>query len=210
MSAELRIGGLQPWSACDWPDALTATVFCQGCGWACPYCHNPHLRPARGNGPAWSDVLAFLETRRGLLDGVVFSGGEPLLQSGLPDAIAEVRALGFRVALHTGGPAPERLAAVLPHVDWVGFDIKAPFAEYESITGVAESGAAAKESLLRLLASGVAYQLRTTVHPKLLNAAALERLNDDLATLGCSPTLVQPFRPQGCADLELVNPRPPA
>lgn len=209
-ATDLRIGGLQPWSACDWPGELAATVFCQGCGWACRYCHNPHLRPAHGNGPSWREVIALLETRRGLLDGVVFSGGEPLLQSALPDAIAEVRALGFRVALHSGGPAPERFAAVLPLIDWVGFDIKAPFAEYENITGVAGSGAAAKKSLMLLRDSGVAYQLRTTVHPKLLDAAALDRLNGDLAMLGCGPTLVQPFRPQGCENPDLINPRPPA
>jgi pyruvate formate lyase activating enzyme len=201
---DLRLGGLQPWSACDWPGELVAVVFCQGCGWTCPYCHNPHLRPARADGPAWREVTAFLKTRRGLLDGVVFSGGEPLLQTALVDAMAETRAMGFRIGLHTGGPAPERLAAVLPLLDWIGFDIKAPFAEYEAMTGVKDSGLAARESLSLLLQSGVAYQLRTTVHPRLLDDAAMARLNADLAALSCGPTLVQPFRPQGCADPALT------
>jgi pyruvate formate lyase activating enzyme len=200
----LRVGGLQSWSSCDWPGELAATVFCQGCGWACPYCHNPHLRPAHGNGPSWHAVMAVLRSRQDLLDGVVFSGGEPLLQTALSAAIDEVRALGFRIALHTGGPSPERLAVVLPRLDWVGFDIKAPFAEYDAITGAKDSGAAAKASLQLLRASGVPYQLRTTVHPKLLDDAALMRLNVDLADLGCGPTLVQHFRPQGCADTRLL------
>ncbi len=84
-AASLRVGGLSPHSSCDWPGQLVATVFAQGCPWACAYCHNPHLLPARGSDEiAWEEVLAFLRTRRGLLDGVVFTGGEPTLQEALP------------------------------------------------------------------------------------------------------------------------------
>jgi pyruvate formate lyase activating enzyme len=201
----LRVGGLQPWSSCDWPEQLVATVFCQGCSWACPYCHNPDLRCAQGDGRiAWSEVLSFLKHRRGLLDGVVISGGEPLLQGLLVEAIADIRSLGFKVGLHTGGSVPERFAAVLPLLSWVGLDIKAAFDEYESITQVPGSGAVAKESLLLLLQSGVPYQLRTTVHPKLLDEAAIARLNADLAAMGCGPTLIQAFRKDGVADASLV------
>ena len=142
---DLRVGGLARWSSCDWPGQLVATVFLQGCPWRCRYCHNPHLLPVHGDGEiAWPQVLAFLETRRDLLDGVVFSGGEPLIQAALPEAMGAVRALGFGVGLHTSGAAPERLKAVLPLVDWVGFDVKAPFADYARITGVAGSGEAAR------------------------------------------------------------------
>lgn len=194
----LRVGGLQAWSSCDWPGELVAVLFCQGCSWACPYCHNPHLRPAKGDGRlSWDGVVSFLKSRRGLLDGVVISGGEPLLQRALPEAVAEIRSLGFKAGLHTGGPVPERFAKVLPQLDWVGFDIKAPFAEYDTITGVPGSGEAAKASLELLLKSGAAFQLRTTVHPRLLDAAAIGRLNADLAALDCGPTVIQPFRPQG-------------
>ncbi|AVT81529.1 anaerobic ribonucleoside-triphosphate reductase activating protein [Rhodopseudomonas palustris] len=194
-SVELRIGGLVRLSTCDWPDELVATVFCQGCPWQCGYCHNPHLLPARGPDQlAWQDVFAFLETRRGLLDGVVFSGGEPTLQSDLPLAIAAVRSLGFRIGLHTAGPYPERLARVLPLLDWIGFDVKAPFAEYDRITGVAGSGDGARASLALVLGSGVSCDLRTTVHPDLLDACALERLSADLGSLGAGRTRVQPFR----------------
>jgi len=201
----LRIGGLQQWSSCDWPGELVATVFCQGCSWACPYCHNAHLRCPKGDGRiAWSEVLTFLKNRRGLLDGVVLSGGEPLLQGPLVDAVNDIRALGFKVGLHTGGSVPQRFAAVLPLVSWVGFDVKAAFDEYETITGVQGSGADAKESLGLLLLSGVAHQLRTTVHPALLNDAAIERLNADLAALGCGPTLIQEFRKDGVADASLT------
>lgn len=197
-SAELRVGGLARLSSCDWPGELIATVFCQGCPWTCGYCHNPHLLPASAPAQfAWPDVLAFLEKRRGLLDGVVFSGGEPTLQAALPSAIAAVRRLGFGVGLHTAGPYPERLARVLPMLDWIGFDVKAPFAEYDRITGVAGSGDSARASLTLVLAHGVACDIRTTVHPDLLDQPALDRLSADLAALGAGGTRVQPFRATG-------------
>lgn len=198
---KLRVGGLERYSTVDWPGELAATVFCQGCSWDCRYCHNQGLRGTHGpEDIPWTDVYAFLQGRRGLLDAVVFSGGEPLLQADLPGAIAAVRELGFKIGLHTGGCAPDRFEELLPELDWVGFDIKAPFAEYEAITGVAQSGAKARESLQMLLASGKAFDLRTTVHPRLLDKAALARLNADLASLGCGPTREQPFRREGCVD----------
>ena len=126
----LQVGGLTPFTSIDYPGQLAAVVFVQGCPWRCGYCHNPHLQP-RGQpaGPRWGEVLAFLRQRAGLLDAVVFSGGEPTLDPALPQAIAEVRALGFKVGLHSAGIYPQRLQAVLPLVDWVGLDIKAPLAD---------------------------------------------------------------------------------
>lgn len=195
---DLRIGGLSRFSTVDWPDRLTATVFLQGCPWRCPYCHNPDLleaRPANGAGVAWVDVLSFLEGRRGLLDGVVFSGGEPTAQPDLPDAVAAVRRLGFAVGLHTAGPWPDRLAAVLPLLDWVGFDTKAPIEDYAAITGVPGSGDKARESLSMLVGDGVPFEVRTTVHPTLLDAAALDRLAASLADLGVPHLVLQHARP---------------
>lgn len=206
VSARIRVGGLERLSMCDWPGELAATIFCQGCPWDCPYCHNPHLLPVEGQQEIpWEEVAAFLRSRRGLLDGVVFSGGEPTLQSALPEAMREAREMGFKIGLHTAGPYPGRLAQVLPLVDWVGFDIKAPFREYKSITQVKGSGAKALASLKHLLASGVEYEVRTTVHPVLLNEAAMERLLGDLAELGIRKHRIQVFRPQGCADPDLVR-----
>ena len=98
-----------------------------------------------------------------MLDAVVFSGGEPTLQRGLAAAMLEVRALGFLVGLHTAGIVPRHLERLLPLVDWVGMDLKAPFDEYESITGFAWSGRRASESMRLILASGVACEFRTTV-----------------------------------------------
>ncbi|MHB1402662.1 MAG: anaerobic ribonucleoside-triphosphate reductase activating protein [Thiobacillus sp.] len=197
----LRVGGLTPLSTTDWPGMLAAVVFCQGCPWRCGYCHNPGLIPPRGDHEIpWEDVLVFLRRRQGLLDGVVFSGGEPTAQAGLADAMREVRALGFKVGLHTGGMYPQRLAAVLPLVDWVGLDVKAPFAEYARVTGVAGSGERAHAGLLEVVASGVAHEVRTTVHPALLADAEVVGLAHDLAGRGVKTFVLQAFRSQGCAD----------
>jgi len=197
----LRVGGFTPLSTTDWPGMLAAVVFCQGSPWRCGYCHNPDLIPARGDSEIpWADVLAFLRRRRGLLDAVVFSGGEPTAQAGLVDAVREVRALGFRIGLHTGGMYAQRLAEVLPLVDWVGLDVKAPFADYARITGAAGSGERALAGLQQVLASGVDHEIRTTVHPALLGDTAVIGLARDLADLGVKRYVIQAFRSQGCQD----------
>ena len=158
----LRVGGLTRLSATDYPGKLAAVVFCQGCAWRCGYCHNPELQPARGRQEIpWPDVLAFLGRRRGLLDAVVFSGGEPTLQPGLAAAMREVKALGFLVGLHTAGIVPRRLAEVLPLLDWVAMDAKARFEEHERVTRVRGSARRARQSLDLIVASGVARELHT-------------------------------------------------
>lgn len=201
----LHIGGLTPLTSIDFPGRLAAVLFCQGCPWRCSYCHNPELLDA--NAPAaipWEQVLTFLNRRRGLLDGVVFSGGEPTLQAALPAALAQVRALGFEAALHTGGMYPQRLAALLPHLDWVGLDIKGPLQRHDAITGAPGSGLRSRESLGHLLASGVAYECRTTWHPGLFDADELVALADELAALGVTHWALQECRTAGAAPFALT------
>lgn len=199
----LDIAGFVPLSTVDRPGALTATVFTRGCPWRCPYCHNPHLQSrelpleAEPDLWTWDRVLAFLETRRGLLDGVAFSGGEPTIQQGLADAVRSVRAAGFEAYLHTGGPVPDVLAATLPSLTWVGFDAKAPFDEYERVTMVPGSGALARRSLRLVVESGMPFEVRTTVHSAQLDMSALERLADDLASEGVRSWVLQESREQG-------------
>lgn len=161
-----RLGGCVPLTTIDYPGELAAVVFCQGCPWRCRYCHNQGLLdPKAETHLDWSEIRGFLQRRRGLLDGVVFSGGEPTLQSGLAEAMSEVRALGFKVGLHTAGTYPRRLAALLDRVDWVALDIKSLPGDYPAITGVAGSGQSAWSSLEILLSAGLDYEVRTTVLP---------------------------------------------
>jgi anaerobic ribonucleoside-triphosphate reductase activating protein len=205
----LRVGGLVPFSAVDWPGKLAAVVFLQGCPWRCGYCHNPHLqRGESDDGARAASFDAWLATRAGLLDAVVFSGGEPTAHAALPEALADVRARGFAVGLHTAGAYPRRLERALEHADWVGVDVKAPSRDYASVTRVPGSGAVALASLRSVIASGVDHEVRTTVHPGLLDASALLRLADELASLGVRRWVIQTFRAQGCADAALVAQAP--
>jgi pyruvate formate lyase activating enzyme len=148
----------------------------------------------------WTEVRGFLERRRGLLDAVVFSGGEPTLQSALASAVTEVRDLGFKVGLHTAGSAPRRLASLLPLLDWIALDIKALPAGYEAITGVEGSGEAAWESLSLVQAAGVAVEVRTTVMPD-GTAEDLKSLAATLARMG-----VREYAVQACDTRHALDP----
>ena len=204
--ATLQVGGFVPFSTVDYPGHLAAVVFCQGCVWRCRYCHNPHLQPFDGGCWSWDNVLSLLAQRRNFLEAVVFSGGEPTAQACLPAAMCAVKDLGFKIGLHTAGIFPDLLAAVLPLVNWVGLDVKAPFDErYDRITQRKCSFEAPAEALRLLLASGVSYELRTTVHPELLSPVDLAEISSSLESLGASPTKIQPFRPEGCTDPLLVT-----
>lgn len=191
---ELSIAGLTRFSGSDWPDRLVATVFLQGCPWECVYCHNPDLiDPHRTGTIAWRDILAFLEQRRGQLDGVVFSGGEPTMQTALLPAIDDARCLGLRIGLHTGGAFPQRLDTALPSLDWVGLDIKASAADYAAVTQRRGSGIHAWRSLRLVLDAAstragsdhpLAYEVRTTVDPMLTDADRLRLLGEQLLAEG--------------------------
>ncbi|MDD5199955.1 MAG: anaerobic ribonucleoside-triphosphate reductase activating protein [Terrimicrobiaceae bacterium] len=202
----LRVGGLAPFSTVDYPGHLSAVLFCQGCPWRCRYCHNPHLQPFTAGAITWPEVEAFLTKRRGLLDAVVFSGGEPTAQPALEAAIRAVLRLGFKVGLHTAGVYPGRLRRVLPLLSWVGLDIKAPFdGRYDAITRIPASWRAGMGALDEVLMAGVAYDLRTTIHPALLDAAAKEAIQTELFRRGARPARWQEFRAQGCVDAGLVH-----
>ncbi len=209
--AVLRVGGLTPLTSIDFPGLLSAVVWVQGCPWRCVYCHNPHLqsrdaaaeRPGRG----WRETAAWLERRFGLVDAVVFSGGEPTMDAGLRAAMAQVRALGFAVGLHTGGIYPRRLAEVLPLTDWVGLDIKAPLSRpdvLDRVVGLRADAARVAESLDLVLRSGVKYECRTTAHPGLLGEPELLTLAHELAGRGVRNYAVQVARPVAAASPPLA------
>lgn len=142
--------------------------------------------------------------RRGLLDAVVFSGGEPTLQgAALADAMREVRAMGFCTGLHTAAPYLETFASLLPLLDWVGMDVKASFARYETVTGVPGSGEKVRDALRLLLQSGVGHEIRVTVHPQFHDASGLLQLASELQTMGVENFALQEFRAQGCNDEQL-------
>lgn len=190
----------------DFPGELSAVIFCQGCPWRCRYCHNEELIPRQGKTMIpWEEVIEFLQQRRSLLDAVVFSGGEPTLQKALPSAINEVKAMGYQIGLHTGGPYPERLKELLPSLDWVGLDIKAMEENYAELTGVRDSGEKAWESAKILIESGVPHEIRTTVHPMLTSSSEQQAITQRLNGFGPTQHRLQACVTQHCLDPSLRN-----
>ena len=164
----MRILGLQKLSLVDFPVKVAATVFTGGCDLRCPFCHNaPLVLPGRGTSALDAGgVLDFLASRRGLLDGVVLSGGEPLLQPDAADFLAEVKAMGFAVKLDTNGCHPDALADILDRrlADYVAMDIKNSLEKYPWTVGVPGFDTAPVERGARLLMEGPAdYEFRTTL-----------------------------------------------
>jgi len=200
----IQVAGLVPFTTIDYPGCLSAVIFCQGCPWACGYCHNPHLQPISLKGSlSWDKTLSLLGERRGFLDAVVFSGGEPLLQRNLGEGMQQIKDLGMKVGIHTAGIYPRKLKEILKYLDWVGMDIKAPFHSYEKITRVRQSGKGPKESAALILQSGVDYEFRTTVHPDLLSSEDLYGVAQELKEMKADTFVLQKFRSNGCGDADL-------
>jgi pyruvate formate lyase activating enzyme len=175
----MRIGGFVKFSLIDYPGKVAAVIFTQGCNFRCPYCHNPELvYPEMFVETIPLDyVFDFLQERKGLLDGVVFCGGEPTLQEELLETILDIRSMGYAIKLDTNGSNPDVLAEVLPHVDYVAMDIKAPFGDmYSRVCGVTVDDYEIRTSMLLIRASGVEYEFRTTVHPRFMPVKETEKI----------------------------------
>ena len=167
----MLICGLQKLTLLDWPGRVACTVFTGGCNLRCPYCHNAGLvlRPAEQPVIDPQEVFDLLEKRRGILDGVCVTGGEPLLQPDLADFLRAVRALGVGTKLDTNGLLPAKLAALLDAglVDFVAMDIKGAPARYGELTGVPGLDIAPVLESIELLKNGpVPYEFRTTIAPE--------------------------------------------
>ena len=190
----IYVGGIVPLTTIDYPGCLSTVIFLQGCPWRCSYCHNKHLQSILPTESLpWEDVLALLNTRRGFIDAVVFSGGEPLGQAGLADAVKDVKELGFKIGLHTSGAYPEKLAAIVSIFDWIGCDIKESFKNYEIITKVANSGDLVRESLEILVASGVPFEARMTVDP-IIETSDITETFQEISGMGVKNVALQKCR----------------
>ena len=162
----MKIHGLQKMTLLDFPGRVACTVFFGGCDMRCPFCHNAELLD--GTAPAIMDdeeLLAFLKKRQGLLDGVAFTGGEPLLQKDLPELTAKIRDLGYPVKLDTNGMHPERLELMMKKglVQYVAMDIKNGPERYAETAGLPEIDLApVRESVSLLMNGETDYEFRTT------------------------------------------------
>lgn len=166
----IRIGGMQKMTLLDYPGKVAAVIFTSGCSFKCPYCHNRDLVFVPENYEFFKpeEIFSYLQKRKGILDGVAITGGEPLIQENLEEFISEIKKLGYPVKLDTNGYHPERLKALCESgmIDYVAMDIKNTPSKYASTVGTNSEVFRIdniKESVAFLMASGIEYEFRTTV-----------------------------------------------
>ena len=159
-----NIKGFQPVSLIDYPGQISAILFLSGCNMRCQFCHNPELvlTPNQGENFDEEKIFNYLESRRGKIDGLVITGGEPTLQEGLKEFIQKVKARGFLVKLDTNGLLPEKLEGLIPLVDFVAMDIKSSLQNYSSVCGVQIDPEKIKRSV-ELVKTAKDYEFRSTV-----------------------------------------------
>ncbi len=198
----MNLGGFLPFTLTDFPGHMAAIIFTQGCNLRCPFCHNASLLTchSQSGAPTEEEVLAFLDARRGQLDGLVVTGGEPTLQTGLAAFLRRVKAMGYAVKLDTNGVRPHVLAGLLDEglVDYVAMDVKAPLEHYERVAGVRVATRELEESIATISWSGVAHEFRTTFVEALLSRADLDAIRAMLPSR--STHRVQRFVPEHALD----------
>lgn len=171
MEQIMVIGGLVKTTCLDYPGHLAAAVFAAGCPYSCFYCHNRSLISMEHRNEAYAvqEIYRFLEKRKGLLEGVVITGGEPSLQNSLKDFLIPVKKLGYKIKLDTNGSRPETIADLISSslVDYLALDVKAPWDRYQEICGEHADCLAVQESLKILESSCIPWEVRTTVCPTL-------------------------------------------
>jgi pyruvate formate lyase activating enzyme len=197
----ITIAGLQKTSLIDYPGKVSCVVFLSGCNFTCPYCHNPEL--ARGQYPEridWTDLLAFVDQRRALLDGVVISGGEPTLLPGLHALCRDLRNLGTAIKLDTNGSRPDVIETLLRDelADYIAMDLKTAPQDYGPPLCNEKAGPAVLRSIAAIMSSGVEYEFRTTcVHPFVTEARMRAMA---AAVRGARRWILQRFNPQKTLD----------
>ena len=181
----MKIQGLQKMTLLDYPGRVACTVFLGGCDFRCPFCHNYEL--VVGPAPealSEEEFFSFLEKRRGLLDGVAITGGEPCLRNDLPEFISRIRDAGFAVKLDTNGSHPAMLARLIDEglVDYIAMDVKNSPTKYAHTVGLPQIDLEPiSESIGLLLAGNVDYEFRTTVVRELHEAADFEQIGPWIA-----------------------------
>lgn len=177
----MKIAYVQKTSFIDYPGKISAIVFTQGCNFRCPYCHNPELViPERYCGTIRvEDVFSFLDKRRGKLDAVVITGGEPTLQAKLIPFMHRIKAMGYALKLDSNGSRPQFLREALDKglLDYIAMDIKAPWDKYSLVAGSLVNITHIKDSIDLVRKSGIPHEFRTTLAGSLLEP-------DDVLSIG--------------------------
>lgn len=203
----MNIAGVQKHSLIDYPGKVACVVFFAGCNFRCPYCHNADLARGMAVDPMDMDAFReFLEKRRGFLDGVVISGGEPTLQEGLSAFCRKIREMGFLVKLDTNGSRPDVVANLIADgvLDFVAMDVKTDPERYVSM-GLFPDGDATSifESIERIKGSGIAYEFRTTCVSPFVTEETFPTMLKCIA--GARRYVLQPFVARNVLDPEWID-----
>ena len=184
----MDIAGLQKMTLLDFPGRVACTVFTQGCNFRCPFCHNSDLLPMKGDVYMTDEeLLAFLQKRTGLLDGVCFTGGEPTMQPELPKLMKSIKDLGYAIKLDTNGTNPKMLKEMVEAglLDYVAMDIKNSPDCYPETAGMdARLLSKVEQSIAYLISGKVDYEFRTTVVEELHTEQAIEAMGKWLQDVG--------------------------
>ena len=176
----MKISGMEKLTLLDYPSKTACLIFTQGCNLKCPFCHNSSLLDTNHDGVIdESEVLAYLDKRKGLIDGICISGGEPLLQKDIESFIKEVKERGFKVKLDTNGSNPKKLKDLIDKnlLDYVAMDIKNDFTNYEKTSGITKINIdKIKESIKILESSNIEYEFRTTIVKELHDVEKIENI----------------------------------
>ncbi|MCA9354576.1 MAG: anaerobic ribonucleoside-triphosphate reductase activating protein [Candidatus Kaiserbacteria bacterium] len=197
----MRLGGLQQCSIIDYPDHISAIVFTIGCNFRCPYCHNPELVEETATELSTESFFDFLVKRRGKLDAVTITGGEPTMHDDLLDFIFQIKSMGFKVKLDTNGTRPDVVTVAVAEgmVDYVAVDAKAPLSKYSATVTRPVDVDAIRETRALLLEGRVPYEFRTTVVKSLLSPEEIEEIAKEIE--GAEHYYLQRFVPT-----KLLNP----
>jgi pyruvate formate lyase activating enzyme len=189
------IGGLQKTSLIDFPGKVSCVCFVSGCNFRCPYCHNPDLVDNPANSVLdEAAFLSFIRERRGFLDGVVVSGGEPTLQSDLPAFAGRIKREGLNVKLDTNGSHPRMIQELIEKrlVDYVAMDIKTDPSLYPELLKEELDPGIIRASVMLIMDSGIPYEFRTTCLQPFVDAEKVEAIGRLIQ--GCSLYVLQSFR----------------
>ncbi len=206
----MLLGGFQKNTLIDFPGEVASLLFTQGCNFHCPYCHNPDLVPMKSAGGEWisgdpsgdaasfheDDVLSFLQKRKGLIDGVAITGGEPTLQAGLQTFCFRVKNMGFKVKLDTNGSCPKVLKALFDRelVDYVAMDVKSTLEGYSSLAGFSFDPSCLTESISLIIKGAPKHEFRTTCVKPFVNLDTMGEMLNLIA--GTSHYVLQRFSPR--------------
>jgi len=206
----VEIKGLEKFASKDFPGHISSTIFLPGCNFRCPFCHNSDLVLHPDTLPSFdlSFFLSYLDSRRGWLDGLCLSGGEPLLQDDLEVLAGVIKDRGFKLKIDTNGSFPDRLEQLIKDglVDAVAMDIKAPLNRYPEVARVAVDVEKIKQSVRLIINSGLDYIFRTTVVPGIHQEKDLLAIGEWLK--GARVFQLQQFSPQKTIDPDYLKIKP--